>query len=1203
MFTEFLDLEQPEERFLNDALTAYIRMNLSWKTILCNIALDFPMMDDIYMRKAELALFNWFNSKEFQEDMDNEYITDHIHVNWIRFLNDKDETEPENSWVLHEFIKDKDSDPSIKTAIHFTNLQYGRKDVSNIYKLYAVTPDGNERYICDVDVKLGKNQLCRTVILPVETEMLTVGNSVNHKVRVLLKTDSGPVTEGSVVEIIEVASKGKPVVSKWNFKTGKDRSPSDLFNIKATQTIHTEILVECNCKDKEGNRPDAIQADMIIEYSNPHRDVFYTKMRLAHKGGNMYGIDTPLLCLDYMESEISGCHIPVYDWGIGTFKAYLFIWDDIVKERSISFCDRPLQEPKPQMIEEKSDVMTGKDASSKVEVKQNTVTNAYRQLMSMPGLESVKETILSMRSTAMFAKQRKEAGLPAHPMNLHSCFIGNSGTGKTTVAKLMGQLFKELGLLSSGHLVEESRQSLVGRFYDSEAKAVTEAVEKAQGGILIIDEASNLYVEDDRDPGKRIIDYLLTEIADENRRDWMLILAGTDPSMTDMLNQNKNLSSRLGNIFYFKDYDEDQLLEIADLYCKERKFLISEEARIHLREVIRRDISVNDDKFGNGRYVKSLMDKIVNINMASRVGRIQSPDKQQLMRIEACDVPSIRKGSRSSGIDDLKKLIGLEPIKESIETHVNYVKMLNLRTKMGLDSSLPPLHMIFTGNPGTGKTTVADLLGEIYASMGILSRGDVIYAERKNLVGRYIGETEAKMEKLLKRAKGNILFIDEAYQLYSDKENDYGKIAFESLMTTLSQDSTDMIVILAGYTKEMDELMSMNAGIPSRFPYVFNFQDYSMDELVQIASHIATRQNYKFTPEAMERLKFLTKLEIQKKKDSFGNARFIKKLITNKIIPAMANRIASMENPTEHELRLITVDDVPLTEEEKEMVTGGGFNEKAITDALVRLDGMVGLEKVKAAIHNFVDVSRYLNKRGEKFIGQGLLKWSFTGNTGTGKSTVAEILAEILKAMNLLVSSEITEIKGEEIFNVPEYQCNEVLTNAMRRARYGMLLIDGDSPECKDSSYYMSGEQLRAKLTSLTAEQGGAGAVIISESASPRQTMASSLAMNGIYDYDHIIFFDDYSAEQLYSILCSCMNRYEISISAEAEVNIKKYICDMCGNSESGYANARTMKHLARTIKEIVILRLSRNGQTESMVLAEDVENFVWKNVHARIGF
>lgn len=1352
MFRNILDLNQPEERFLNEALTAYTRKGFRWDHILYCLRSDFPMMDDIYMAKAELALFKWFRPDSESADGPS------VLVNRICFFESDQKDDPENSWNRKQFLRRKGE--HVNGAIQFTNLRYMKEAVHEKYNLYASLAKGEEHWLIkEIEVVMEPDQLRKTMLFSADLDSMLSEKVGKHEVMFSLEKEDRPVAD-EVIEYLNIGQTSGVHVTKWIFHSERSEESSESFDLNITEEIQTEICMECNCRDAEGKRPERISAQIVMEYSDPHRDEFMTDITLSHVAGNIYRYSGGIVRLNHNgEESYGGNHIPVYNWDIGTYKVSLFVWNNLKADKNISFLDKTRankdEEDKKSQIEglimdfdleekdrnfskalhlerfafypvmnenkefrknlicpdetlfmtsvrpehirtlgvnarftikdERDDFeeleshircliydQTGRlldtsrvimkiDGSDchifaalgsftsykwqkgkyRIELKfqerciataifevgdkersgeydadrirenlkkasqQESSVNAYAELMGMTGLESVKETIMSMRNTAVFTRQRKDAGLPGTSINLHACFIGNPGTGKTTVARLIGQIYRDLGLLSSGHVVEESRRTLVGRYYDSESKALYDAIERARGGILLIDDASNLYIPgESRDPGNRIIEYLLAELEGEENKDWMLILAGSDPGMTDMLNHNRSLLSRIHHSFIFKDYEEDQLLEIAEGFCRENRYVLSNDARIRLTEIIRRDMSVKDETFGNGRYVMNLMNMIVNVNMAGRVGRIFSPDKMQLQVIEACDVPGIRRTEESRSIKDLKDLIGLEPIKRSIESHINYVKMLNMRTKMGLDSSLPPLHMIFTGNPGTGKTTVADLLGEIYASMGVLSRGDVLYVERKNLVGTHIGQTEDIVSRLLKRAKGNILFIDEAYQLYSSKDsNDYGKVAMECLLTELAKDSTDMIVIMAGYEKEMKDLIEMNTGISSRFPYTFHFEDYSIDELVSIASHIVTKQNYRFTPEAMESLKFITKTEIQKKEESFGNARFIKKLITNRILPAMADRLAAMENPSEEDLMLITSDDIPMTAEQKEMMKGGGFNEKAIADALAELDSLTGLKKVKTAIHDFVDIARYLNSNGERFTDKGILKWSFTGNTGTGKSTVAAIMAKILKAMNLLSTSEITEVKGEEIFNIPEFQCDEVLRNAMRKARYGLLLIDGDSPDCINAEYRMSSAQLRAKLTSITAESGGAGAVVIAEGTAPRRSIASSLAINGVYSYDHTFIFDDYQADELYQIFESILNRYGTAISSEAADMMSRYICDLHKNKETGFANASTMDHLAHTVNDIVILRLSRKGSGSRTAIAEDVESFVWKKQYTRIGY
>jgi hypothetical protein len=174
----------------------------------------------------------------------------------------------------------------------------------------------------------------------------------------------------------------------------------------------------------------------------------------------------------------------------------------------------------------------------------------------------------------------------------------------------------------------------------------------------------------------------------------------------------------------------------------------------------------------------------------------------------------------------------------------------------------------------------------------------------------------------------------------------------------------------------------------------------------------------------------------------------------------------------------------------------------------------------------------------------------------------------------------------------------------MERSRYGLLFIDGDAPEFRNMyEFRLTNEQLRIKLTSLTTEMGGSGAVIIAECNSPRQTVANSLAINGIYDFDHTFFFDDYLADELFEILCRRLRKHNLRFEAEAEAKIRQYIEMLCHHRDLSFANARTIKHLARTIYEQVVLRASRNKETpRNRVLLEDVENYTWQQPK-RLGF
>lgn len=833
---------------------------------------------------------------------------------------------------------------------------------------------------------------------------------------------------------------------------------------------------------------------------------------------------------------------------------------------------------------------------------------ALDKLQSMIGLEQVKKEIEDLRQQLELASRRKEMGLPADMPFLHSRFYGNPGTGKTTVAKLLGQIYKEMGLLSKGHVVFAERKTLIaGRWYDSANVATMEAIDKAQGGILFIDEAYNLAVpEDPRDPGQDIISSLMTALSDESRKDWMLILAGYPDKMETMMTMNEGFKSRVPNVFHFNDYNPDDLLQIAYKYCKDHVYTLTPKADEQLKAVIARDYAKRGKNFENGRYVINLLETNIIKRMGKRLSGVRTQDREMLTTILPEDIPSLRSTKGSRKLDMLNNMIGLTQLKESIQSHLNYVKLCNNRMMAGLSSQMPPLHMVFTGNPGTGKTTVADFMGEIYASMGILSEGRVLKYTKKDLVGFWIGDTERTMRELMKRAKGNLLFIDEAYELnpHGD-EKDRGRIILDALVDELGNDHADMIVILAGYQKEMEELMEYNPGLKSRFPNVFHFNDYSVEELMKIALTSKVAEGFVFTSTAKQRLEAYIRREVLKKQRNFGNGRFVTRLISGTILPRMATRLSGVDNPTTKQLQTIMAEDIPITADEAMAVNETGFNEKLINESLAKLDALVGLQKVKKAIHNFVDVARYRNSIGEKFVGGDILKWSFTGNTGTGKSTVAKIFADILKGMNLLPKGNFVEVKGEQIFNVSEHTCDEVLKSAVDRSRYGMLFIDGDAPELKDrNAYALTNDQLKIKLMELTAEHGGAGAIIIAECNAKRQTLVSSMTSNGIYEFDHTFVFDDYTPDELYQILAQCLSTHRVRFTPEATGCICKYIRDMFEDGGAATANARTMKLLSRTIYEVIMLRESKDTTTpRRTVCLCDVENFVWKNATRRVGY
>lgn len=929
-----------------------------------------------------------------------------------------------------------------------------------------------------------------------------------------------------------------------------------------------------------------------------------------------------IIVSEIMSSNLCTCDAQEYlslCWEIGQgkrnfWKKGIYLVEILFMDETIISAPFEIGNKDIESIYGKESIQPKTNIAGKKILRSDIVDDPMQKLNNMIGLTSVKNKISDYRNLILMEQKRNAMGLPTQMHSLHAAFIGNPGTGKTTVAGLLGKILKDMGMLSKGHVVYEERSTLLGQYYSSEGEKTIAAMQRAKGGILFIDEAYTLYKpEDPKDPGMNILTTLLTALADESNRDWMLLLAGYPGPMKNLLNGNPGLESRIPetNRYYFDDYSIDELMQIGDLYCRQKCYELAKDARKALQSVVKRAYNMHDETFGNGRYIETLFSEEILHNMAQRISKIPSPTREQLITIEKEDIPSLKQGDYKKSLAKLQQMVGLQQLKKSISNHLNFVNLVRLRNEQGIHTSLPSMHMVFTGNPGTGKTTVADFIGEIYASLGLLSRGNVVRVERSDFMDTRVGGTELKTKEILKSAQGNVLFIDEAYSLLKESEfsNDSGPRVIETLLTTLGREETDMLVIMAGYPGEMEKLLESNPGLKSRFPYIFHFEDYTADELMEIAKGVVQKNGYCFSAAAMRALKALITKEVRHKDRHFGNGRFVTQLINTKIIPAMSSRLATLPESklkNKNILQTIQAQDIPITEDELKNIQNKGFDEKSIARSLQKLDSMIGLQQIKKAIHDFVDISRYLNSQELAYAGNaGPLKWSFTGNTGTGKSTVAGIMAELLHAMNLLGKGQLIELKAEEIYNVQDYKVDEILKNAMKRSQQGLLFVDGDAPVFKSPQSHFDSERLRFRLTSLTADLPGNYALIIAEHESVRQPLVNSLKQCGIAEFDHTLHFEDYTASELLQILEQMLKKRRMKLERNAKVIMAKYISQLCENRELGYANARTMKLLSRSIAGIALLRESKldNKTKKGIVTARDVEGFIWKNIKNKVGY
>ncbi|MBO6073720.1 MAG: DUF4236 domain-containing protein [Paludibacteraceae bacterium] len=275
------------------------------------------------------------------------------------------------------------------------------------------------------------------------------------------------------------------------------------------------------------------------------------------------------------------------------------------------------------------------------------------------------------------------------------------------------------------------------------------------------------------------------------------------------------------------------------------------------------------------------------------------------------DAKPISKPKSQNSSKMLDSLIGLESVKKEVETLTNFIKIQQTREAKGLKTSAVSYHCVFTGNPGTGKTTVARILAKIYKNLGVVSKGHLVETDRAGLVAEYVGQTAVKTNKIIDSALDGVLFIDEAYSLISKSENDYGKEAIATLLKRMEDNRDRLIVILAGYTKEMKDFIDSNPGLQSRFNRYIEFPDYSAEELLQIFEVSMKKYDYHFGEGTKEALQQYFENEIAHKDANFGNGRLVRNVF-EKTLERQANRLAQEVNLTTGKLSQIEPEDLPI---------------------------------------------------------------------------------------------------------------------------------------------------------------------------------------------------------------------------------------------------------------------------------------------------
>jgi SpoVK/Ycf46/Vps4 family AAA+-type ATPase len=538
-------------------------------------------------------------------------------------------------------------------------------------------------------------------------------------------------------------------------------------------------------------------------------------------------------------------------------------------------------------------------------------------LKGLTGLNPVKQRLVELNYLMQYCQRQQKSNQKVSQPVLHMVFVGNPGTGKTTIARLFGEMLHEIGFLRRGHTVEIQAGDLLADHVGGTARKTQAYIQQALDGVLFVDEAYQLVAEGRVSFGNEAIDTLMGAM--ENLRDRIVVIvAGYSGKMVKFLDANPGLRRRLpeANIIQFPDFSIEELLSILEGFLHQSGLEVPVDLEPLFIRMIEIMVERKDDTFGNAGEMRNLADSILR-RYAQRV-MAALPEADIINSIQEEDIPeefriSIRsdQDSLEANISEIDHLVGLQNIKEYILRLVRVAQLERLRQESKPSSQVTQLqHLVFCGNPGTGKTTVARLVGKIYKSLGLLRSGHVVEVTRGDLVAGYVGQTALKTQERVREALDGVLFIDEAYSLTQGGLEDFGQEAINTLVKMMEDYRKRLQVIVAGYPEELEDFLDSNPGLRSRFSPPLFFPNYTADELNQILHLQLHQAGFEISIGAAQKTYDFIQYYCREENKRQGDARIVRQIVEH-IKGNLAMRV--MQQPVQDlsTLNLIEEADIP----------------------------------------------------------------------------------------------------------------------------------------------------------------------------------------------------------------------------------------------------------------------------------------------------
>lgn len=553
----------------------------------------------------------------------------------------------------------------------------------------------------------------------------------------------------------------------------------------------------------------------------------------------------------------------------------------------------------------------------------NSIKSLFEEFDNLVGLHNLKQSLRDFISYLEFVKERKAKGIETNENISANCiFLGNPGTGKTTVARILGRFFKAIGLLKNGHVVEVDRASLIGEYIGETAQKTEKVINQALGGILFIDEAYSLKRDkNSNDFGQEAIDIILKRMEDYKDK-FFVIAAGYPELMEKFINSNPGLKSRFTHHFYFDDYNSSELAEIFKIFSEKEKYSFNEDAEKFLIEKLDSLIDNTDGSFGNARFVRNLFSE-TKIELSKRYYLLEDEEKDfySLNTILISDIQSawLNINNRNNSVvksnekidryvNEINNLVGLSSVKTTFNRIIASIKVDKLKSEKSISSVHKTYNSIFIAEPGSGTSTVARLFAKSLFASNKLSKGQLIEIDSSLFSGLSKLDAYLTMDELFKKLSGNVILVNDVTASLQCLKH-FSDSLLQYFLKKLYLMNDEVTAILSGTREEIEIIIESFPVLESQFPNKFEFEPYTNRQLLEIALSICQKKNYQLDEGAWQQLLELIDEMRQGKNRNFYNARSIKELL-NRAISIQEDRILSMPNIQGSDLMTITYDDL-----------------------------------------------------------------------------------------------------------------------------------------------------------------------------------------------------------------------------------------------------------------------------------------------------